>query len=145
MQKPKKKTAARDQPQLQIDEVTRLRLMYYDAAARAARNEYLLKATALESHIRRIDPDGVIRKVQKELTSLNEISALNTRNYNELCSEVSKSLNINLSEYALDQKTGTLVAVGGSKPPEGPKEAAMPAAAEAKAVAKTVNDNGDLQ
>lgn len=93
---------------LKLTELETLRLSRYDSDHRAALNEMMLLKFRREQHLLQIDPKGVLASFDREITK----TKVDVKEAEELGhatrAAIESRLDIKLTDYAFDDKTGVL-------------------------------------
>lgn len=108
---------------MKLDDLTRLKLLRYDAEMKSAQSQANMQTTALNAYIKQIDPQGRMLQLQNEVIACRTAYENHSKAYAQLCEEVGKQFKIKMQEYAFDDETGVLTplniptaeAVGGPK------------------------------
>lgn len=93
---------------MQLDELTREKLLRLDAEMRGAQDRATMHISALNSYIKQIDPSGRMQQLQTEVIALKKVYEDKAKSYAELCEDVGKKFSIKMQEYAFDDVTGIL-------------------------------------
>lgn len=102
---------------VKLDELSMLRLAKANAEARAASSEVLVKKGVKEGILNKVDPHGVLKKLDNEIQFLTARFHEAQQELMEVKKEIEGRMGIDLTKYAYDDKTGVLHDISSQTPP----------------------------
>lgn len=94
--------------QIILNEVPFNRLLRFESELIAAESQLTLKQIFKVNFLQKVDPQGVLAKLDSEINQLTVAKEEATQSANTLRTDIEKELSDSLNNYSLDDRTGVL-------------------------------------
>jgi len=93
---------------LKVDDLSLARLLRYDAEGRASRSEIRNLQMNLIAYKKQVDPEGVINKLQNDISAQEQRLQKYKTEYNSLKEALSRKLGLDFNKVSYDDETGVI-------------------------------------